>query len=356
MSDLSLAAQTLFAELVQRALDAEFDERYNERGGFVRKRIKNRLFWYYQRRVGEKVEREYVGPVRDEAINERVKRFSSIKSDYKQRREMVQALIAARLPRPDPLGGAVVEALARAGFFRLRGVLVGTLAYQCYAGLLGVRLTGTALMTQDADFAQFWGVSKDIGESLPPMLEILETIDPTFAKIPHLRDPFVTTGYRNAAGFRVEFLTPNRGSEKHQDAPARMPALGGVSAQPLRHLDYLIHEPERSVLLHGGGVAVTIPRAERFAVHKLIVAAARRDRAKSNKDVAQAGALIEALASKRPFELAEAWEDAWAVGPQWRGKLESGAARLSDDMRARLEEAREKRVAALRRSRRKRVR
>ena len=38
MVDLSLASQTMFAELLQRCLDAEFDELYNERGRFVRVR------------------------------------------------------------------------------------------------------------------------------------------------------------------------------------------------------------------------------------------------------------------------------------------------------------------------------
>ena len=43
--------------------------------------------------------------------------------------------------------------------------------------------------------------------------------------------------------------------------------LSGVSgAQPLRHLDFLIHDPERSLLLAKGGIPVTIPRAERYAV------------------------------------------------------------------------------------------
>lgn len=64
-----------------------------------------------------------------------------------------------------------------------------------------------------------------------------------------------------------------RGSEDHQGKPARMRALAGTGAEPLRHLDFLIREPERSVLLYGGGVPVTVPRAEAFAVHKLIVAA-----------------------------------------------------------------------------------
>ena len=42
MTDLSLASQTMFAELLQRCLDAEFDELYNERGRFVRVRSPTR--------------------------------------------------------------------------------------------------------------------------------------------------------------------------------------------------------------------------------------------------------------------------------------------------------------------------
>ena len=129
-------------------------------------------------------------------------------------------------------------------------------------------------------------------------------------------------------------LVPNRGSDVHQSKPARMKALGGSGAQPLRHLDFLIHQPERSVLLHKGGVAVTIPRAERYAVHKVVVAASRDDQAKSAKDIMQAEMLIEALAKRRPRELADAWRTAWETGPRWREKLEAGRERLSEKGRA----------------------
>ncbi len=216
----------------------------------------------------------------------------------------------------------------RAGFFRLLGVLVGTTAYGCYAGLLGVRLASTALATDDADFAQFWGVSENIGESMQPPLTILKGVDPSFREMPHINDPFVTNRYTNKEGYKVEFLTPNRGSDRHQAKPAKMKALAGSGAQPLRHLDFLIHQPERSVLLHGGGVPVTIPRAERYAVHKLIVAVERQNQVKSMKDILQASQLIEALHKRRPLELAEAWETAWAEGERWREKLEKGRARL----------------------------
>jgi hypothetical protein len=159
-------------------------------------------------------------------------------------------------------------------------------------------------------------------------LDVLRDVDETFKEIPNINDPFVGTAYRNKAKYKVDFLTPNRGSDEHQGSPARMKALGGAGAQPLRHLDFLIHEPERSVLLFSGGIPVTIPRAERYAVHKLIVAAERRDQIKSGKDVAQAATLIEVLGKRRPLELANAWQTAWDAGPRWKEKMESGRERL----------------------------
>ena len=176
-------------------------------------------------------------------------------------RQLTDAIQDTRIAR----AARLIEALWKAGFFRLRGVLVGTLAFQTYAGVLGMRLGRWPLMTQDADFAQFWGISENIGESLEPPLTILRRVDETFKEVPHVADHFVSTRYRNARDYFVDFLTPNRGSEDYQGKPARMRALAGTGAEPLRNLDFLIHAPERSVLLYGGGVPVTVPRAEAYA-------------------------------------------------------------------------------------------
>ncbi len=352
MQPIDLAIQTTFAELFQRTLDADFDEQFPERGSFRRKKSKDRFYWQFQWRDGTNVRSRYVGPVTDKTITERVLRFEQIKSDYKGRRQLIRSLIAAGLPTPDRLSGDIIEGMGRAGFFRLRGVLVGTLAYQAYAGILGVRLGARQLMTQDADFAQFWGISENVGDAMKPPLEILKAVDDSFRALPHTGDPFVSTQYRNRSAYRVDFLTPNRGSDDHQGKPARMRALSGAGAEPLRHLDYLIYQPERSVLLHGGGVAVVVPRAERFAVHKVIVAVERRDAAKSDKDTAQADTLIRVLAAKRPLELAEAWATAWETGDRWRQKLESGRARLSDEAQQDLDTVAEKLAASHKRRKR----
>ena len=142
MQEISLASQTMFAELLQRCLDAEFDEAFDERGSFRKKLSKGRMYWHHQRKIHGKVISKYVGPVTDKSITDRVRRFAEIKSDFKQRQEMVRALAAAGLPTPDAISGSIVEAMWKAGFFRLRGVLVGTVAFQAYAGHLGVRLGG----------------------------------------------------------------------------------------------------------------------------------------------------------------------------------------------------------------------
>ncbi|GGH63462.1 hypothetical protein GCM10011341_38600 [Frigidibacter albus] len=76
-----------------------------------------------------------------------------------------------------------------------------------------------------------------------------------------------------------------------------------------------------------------IPRAERFAIHKLIVAERRHggpDQAKARKDRAQAAFLISILAKDRPDDLAEAFEDALSRGPRLRERLEATLARMPE--------------------------
>src|SRR5215831_11245054 len=55
MQEIDLATQTMFAELLQRSLDAEFDESFEERGTFRRKKSKGRFYWHHQVRVGDMV-------------------------------------------------------------------------------------------------------------------------------------------------------------------------------------------------------------------------------------------------------------------------------------------------------------
>lgn len=334
MKTIDLVYRTMYAELTQRSLDASFESDFPTAGNFVRVPVKGKDYWYFEETQPKKT-RKYVGPAEDAEIAKRVQDFREIKDDLRSRRKLVSTLTReAGLVAPERFTGDVVEALGNAGIFRLRGVLVGTVAFQTYAGYLGVRLPGASLQTGDADFAQHYSISSSVEDSLPPILDILREIDPTFREIPHRSDPARVTQFENATRYKVEFLTPNRGSDDFADHASVMPALGGASAQPLRFLDFLIYEPIRAVLLHRSGVPVMVPSPERYAVHKLIVASRRlsdaNGAAKREKDVHQACLLIEALQeTRRQDDLAHVFAKAWGRGQAWREGIGKGLSLMS---------------------------
>ncbi|MBZ9798740.1 GSU2403 family nucleotidyltransferase fold protein [Mesorhizobium sp. ES1-4] len=342
MRTVDLAYRTMFAELVQRSLDASFESDFPTTGNFVRVPVKERIYWYFEETQPKKT-RRYVGPADDPEIAKRVGAFREIKDDLRSRRKLVSTLVReAGLTEPEKFTGDIVQALGKAGIFRLRGVLVGTVAFQSYAGYLGVRLPGGSLQTGDADFAQHYSISSAVDDSLPPILDVLREIDPTFREIPHRSDRMRVTQYENAARYKVEFLTPNRGSDDYADHASPMPSLGGASAQPLRFLDFLIHQPIRTVLLHRSGVPVVVPSPERYAVHKLIVASRRQSDAngvaKREKDVYQASLLVEALeATRRQDDLAVVFSEAWGRGQSWREAIQIGLGMLSPKKREAVE-------------------
>jgi hypothetical protein len=220
--------------------------------------------------------------------------------------------------------------------------LVGSLAYQTYTGILGARLPGELMRTEDVDVAQFYGVSAFIEDQMPDLGDLLKAVDPTFGPVFAGNGGNLISAFRNATGFKIEFLTPNRGAKEFSMKLARMPALGpSIGAQVLRYLDFLIREPVRSVLLHESGVGVLVPAPERYAVHKLIVATQRTalGAEKASKDIDQASALIDAFdLRKRNADLGFSWIEAWKRGRGWQRRLALGAMRLSDERFAKLSE------------------
>ncbi|MCP1853055.1 MULTISPECIES: nucleotidyltransferase family protein [Bradyrhizobium] len=335
---LDISYQTLYSELVQRSLDESVTSEFSTSGRFVAVEVKGKKYWYFDtpKPEGAGQHRRYVGPVDDPEITKRVEAFKDLKADLKGRRRLVSTLTReAYLPRPLPMAGQVVEELAKAGFFRMRGVLVGTVAYQCYAAVLGRRLDAAAMQTGDADFAQFHEISVAVKDSMPPILEVLRQVDPTFREVPSQADGRVSTQFTSRGNFKVEFLTPNQWSDDQAGKPVPMPALGGAAALPLRFLDYLIFQPIRAVLLHGPGVPVLIPSPERYAIHKLIVGSRRKEdrdaTAKSAKDRLQARSIIEAMiANRQQSDLAAAYTEAWDRGDQWRAAIRTSIATYDD--------------------------
>ncbi len=321
-TDIPLALQAAYADLADRCASDAFHAAFPEVGVFTPKTIRGRRYWYFQVAVGEKRPQRYVGPETPELLA-RIAAHKLARHDQRDRQMLVSTLVrSVHLARPLPEIGAVLGALARAGVFRLRGVLVGTIAYQTYAAMLGTRLPAASIQTGDIDVAQFSDVSVAVEDSTPAMLDILRAVDASFRPVPSLHDPSRATTYAAAGGLRVDFLTPNRGPDT--DAPRALSALG-TDAQPLRFLDFLVREPQPAVVLHGTGIPVLVPVPERYAVHKLIVARRRgAGSAKRDKDIRQAAALLEVLVARRPAEIKLAWAEAFGRGRTWRRLLGEG--------------------------------
>jgi hypothetical protein len=327
----SLLVQTTYAELLERCAAAAFGESFPDDGTFTPKAIKGRRYWYFQTTSADGRSQRYVGPESPE-LRERIAQHRQAREDQRERRALVSTLVRSLgIMPPIPQLGEVVAALARSGVFRLRSVLVGTLAYQVYPAMLGIRLPGALLQTSDIDVAQFTSVSIATGDETPPMIDVLKGADRTFREIPNMTGYGLATSYVAKGGVRIDFVTPNEGPDT--DAPQLLPALK-THAQPLRFLDFLIRDPAPAVLLHASGIYVHVPAPERYAVHKLILSVYRPTAiAKRDKDLRQAERLIAALAERRPGALQDAWEEAYERGPHWRKYLLEGMRNLAPHAR-----------------------
>lgn len=224
--------------------------------------------------------------------------------------------------------GSLLLAFARAGVYRLGRAPVGTAAYTLYQGELGVRFDFEELApTGDIDFASFERLSVALGHRVEEEPgDILQSFK--FDPVPGVDGRQVRKWRQNKGTAMVEFLTPSFGDETVKPLPAL-----GVSAQALNYLNFLIAEPIPAAALYRSGVLVQVPRLERFAIHKLIMADRRKagpDQAKARKDRGQAAFLISVLSEDRPDDLRAAYQDALSRGPRWRERIETSLKRLPE--------------------------
>ncbi|HEY4252299.1 MAG TPA: GSU2403 family nucleotidyltransferase fold protein, partial [Roseomonas sp.] len=238
------------------------------------------------------------------------------------------ALRSAGLPPPPAPAGRLLAALAAAGVFRLRAVLVGSRAFATYPALLGVALPEALGRTTDVDIAQDPAVSAMLDDRIGQPIEAIlrERADPGFAAVPDV------PGEWRAPALGLRLFTCNRGGR----APRRhLPALR-ADGPALRMMDFLLRDPVPAVVPHDAGVLVEVPDPARYAVHGLMIATRRADPDGARKALAQAAALIAVLAGDRPRALAAAHAEAWARGPAWRTALKDGGAGLPEPARTAL--------------------
>ena len=333
---LPLSASTSYAELMERLRMARFGE-FPAGSSFVSKTVKGRLYWYVQMPTRGALSRKqvYVGPDSDE-LRERMAKHGDHRADVDDRRRLVAAIVASGAPKPDRTSAEIVQALAEAGAFRIRALLIGTVAYQTYAAHLSVRLPVTSLATQDLDIAQDFGIASNLDDKLEkPVLDILRGLDPRFAPVSYAFNAARTTSYALTERYRVDILTTSRGAPR--DEPSYLPTLQS-DAVPLRFMDFLLRDPIETALLYGGGVLVNVPAPARYAVHKLIVSRHRKvNPEKALKDRAQAAQLIDVLTQDDPFALREAYAEARDRGEAWREALDQAISLLPAEARTALE-------------------
>lgn len=320
-ASIPLNLQTTYRDLLERQARRPVPE---IEGSIVSVANKNGRYWVARRRIGARVVETRIGPDNVENRNraEGLRRKNDALQEWKRASgRLVSQLRAAGMPTPTPGTGKLINALARVGLFRSGGVLAGTHAYGLYALELGIYPKHHLAMTEDVDVAAKKSVRifMDVTGSLVTSLEGVG-----------LR-PVAGPGEENPArwetddGIVLDVLTPKR---RGGEASVRHEGLG-IWAQDLSYLDFSLENPIDAVALYREGIPVRIPAPERFAVHKLLVASARRGtyRAKSEKDLAQAEWLVASLIEARPYELAEAIHAARSRGPKWRRALDNSLAR-----------------------------
>jgi hypothetical protein len=324
---LSPVAQAAYSDLLASLKD---ETASTIRGTPTRVERAGKVYWYDSFRVGSDVRKIYIGEdsleLRD--LLARSGEISEARTDRQRHRaRLIRILRAEGLRSVDSATGSLLNAMQRAGVFRLGGTIVGTLAFRLYEGELGVRYAfDQAAQTNDIDIASFHRLSLALEDAVSePLQNVLK--DFSFEPISTLDRTPAWRWKQTRQETLVEFLTPSF-DEAEDIKPL---AALGVHAQALHHLNYLLAEPIQAAVPYRSGVLVQIPRPEAFAIHKLIVADRRKggpDATKAAKDRAQAAFLIDVLSQDRPDDLAEAYADAVGRGPRWRERITASLEKL----------------------------
>lgn len=325
LSRFDVSTQAIYSQLLDRLRTASLQAFIQDGGSFITKEVRGRNYWYHAVKEGGRSRHRYLGPD-SEALRQQIEQSRAEQEDYRalrrRNRTSVRMLGEAGYTRPDALTGRLIERLANAGAFRLRCVLVGTHAFRCYDGLLGVHLSEAAGVTGDIDLAQFRTVSIAVDDRMEKPIEaLLKEIDARFEAVLRLDARAGTAEWRLPGDeMKLELLCPLVGPD--DDSLQELPALHG-RGKPLRFLDYLIYETEQVALLWDAGVLVRVPTPSRYACHKLIVSQRRielklGDTSKARKDLEQADALFEVLLIDRRGEVEGCWLEMLERGPKWR--------------------------------------
>lgn len=323
--ELSLSAQTAYAQLLDSAMSADhFRSVADLPGSFAIKTVKGSRYWYYQyTEPSGKLMQVFVGP-----DNEVVRRLMERRNQPAASASLIplaRAAVALGCATVLPRHLKVIGRLADYGFFRAGGVLIGTHAFLAYGNMLGLRW-GDSSRTQDIDFAH---AGKSVSLALPATIEMkahnaIESLEMGFLPVTGISGKSGATNLNpKDPEFRLDFLTvAHRGGEK----PYTHPQLN-IPLQPLKFMEFSLQNIQQAALISTGGVVlVNVPHPARYALHKLIVYGEREGTfaSKSKKDLHQVASLLAYFREQRPLEIDEAWSDLASRGKGWVRRVRQG--------------------------------
>lgn len=326
---LSAAAQTAFANLQTAAKQAELQRTVADLpGGFTRKTIKDRVYWYYQYKdASGKPVQIYVGPDSAQETRELVDRFNDPGAGVtdKHLRQLSRSAIELGCPSMAPTHARILRRLSDHGFFRAGGILVGTHAFIAYQNMLGVTWGDATTITVDMDFAH---PGKNLSIAVPSGLNIdahgaIESLKMGF--LPN--NSHTTYTKADEKDLQLDFVTS---VGREGDQPVHIDSLN-VSLQPLKFMEFSMENVLQTVVITAQGpIVVNVPAPERYALHKLLVALERttEHRTKTEKDLDQANCLISYFGEMDPGPLVEAHEDLVSRGRGWSSRFAAGTKAL----------------------------
>jgi hypothetical protein len=322
--ELSMGAQTSYAELVDQTRSHELEALAGLKGAFNRRTIRGHRYVYFgYRDIDGKQRMAYVGPD-DERVGALISRFEQVRAP-KRLAPLAQASQALGCMATLPKHFRIIKQLSSYGFFRAGGVLIGTHAFIAMGNLLGVKWV-SGNRTLDVDFAD---AGRNVSLALPAdlKLSVHDAITSLELGLLPITEFSGKTGaqFRNPSDpeLRLDFLTP----ETRTGKTVVIEELG-LALEPLKFIEFSLEgATQGAVLSREGACMANLPAPERYAVHKLVVYGERpaAERVKANKDLEQAAALAQwHLRNGQAEQFNGAWRDALGRGKGWRSRAVQG--------------------------------
>lgn len=323
-TSIPASAQAAFANIVPAAQSMGLQRSVADLpGSFTQKKLGQKTYWYYQfKSLDRKTRQIYLGSD-SESLRQLIDGFKAQPPHAQTWAHLARLCRSAIELGAEQIGRThfrILQRLADHGFFHAGGILIGTHAFLAYQNHFGVRWT-EGNQTLDIDFAH---PGNNLSIALPDGLQMdarsaIESLEMGF--IPNISQ--TTFVKQDEPDLQLDFVTPK---VSNNDAPIRVHALN-LSMQPLQFMNFSMDATMQAVLIsRNGPVVVNVPRAERYALHKLIVFGERPQemQTKAHKDIAQAACLISYLNENEPETLQEAWASVQASGKGWVSRCLQG--------------------------------